>query len=122
MARVVGIDHLVIRVSDYEKSKAFYGKLFSFLGFEISDEYEDMIGWTNGKTRFWIGRTDEQGRQYSTASAMWASTTMRSNCAAARTSTNWTPSCVTNCMPRSSIRRGNITTIITRCSFSIPTG
>ena len=64
MVRVVGIDHLVIKVSDYEKSKAFYGKLFSFLGFEISDEYEDMIGWTNGKTRFWIGRADEQGRQY----------------------------------------------------------
>jgi catechol 2,3-dioxygenase-like lactoylglutathione lyase family enzyme len=64
MARVVGIDHLVIRVSDYDKSKAFYGKLFTFLGFEISDEYEDMIGWTNGKTRFWIGRTDEQGRQH----------------------------------------------------------
>jgi catechol 2,3-dioxygenase-like lactoylglutathione lyase family enzyme len=64
MARVVGIDHLVIRVSDYEKSKAFYGKLFTFLGFEISDEYEDMIGWTNGKTRFWIGRADEQGKQH----------------------------------------------------------
>ena len=64
MPRVVGIDHLVIRVSDYEKSKAFYSKMFTFLGFEISDEYEDMIGWTNGKTRFWIGRTDEQGKRY----------------------------------------------------------
>jgi ABC-2 type transport system ATP-binding protein len=28
MVRVVGIDHLVIRVSDYERSKAFYGRLF----------------------------------------------------------------------------------------------
>ena len=63
MVRVVGIDHLVIRVSDYEKSKAFYGKLFTFLGFEISDEYEDAIGWTNGKTRFWIGPADAQGKQ-----------------------------------------------------------
>jgi catechol 2,3-dioxygenase-like lactoylglutathione lyase family enzyme len=63
MARVVGIDHLVIRVSDYEKSKQFYGKLFTFLGFEISDEYEDAIGWTNGKTRFWIGPADEMGRK-----------------------------------------------------------
>lgn len=52
MARVVGIDHLVIRVSDYRKSKDFYHRLFTFLGFEISDEYEDAIGWTNGKTRF----------------------------------------------------------------------
>jgi catechol 2,3-dioxygenase-like lactoylglutathione lyase family enzyme len=63
MIRVTGIDHLVIRVSDYEKSKAFYGRLFDFLGFEISDEYDDAIGWTNGKTRFWIGPADEEGRQ-----------------------------------------------------------
>ena len=39
MARVVGIDHLSIRVSDYEKSKAFYGRLFAFLGFEVEAEY-----------------------------------------------------------------------------------
>jgi catechol 2,3-dioxygenase-like lactoylglutathione lyase family enzyme len=54
MSRVVGIDHISIRVSDYEKSKAFYHKLFDFLGFELSDEYPDAIGWTNGKTRYWI--------------------------------------------------------------------
>ena len=62
MARVVGIDHLSIRVRDYEKSKAFYGTLFEFLGFEISDEYENAIGWTNGKTRFWIGPADAKGK------------------------------------------------------------
>jgi catechol 2,3-dioxygenase-like lactoylglutathione lyase family enzyme len=64
MARVVGIDHLVIRVSDYKRSKAFYAQLFEFLGFEISDEYDDAIGWTNGKTRFWIGPADAQGRKH----------------------------------------------------------
>jgi catechol 2,3-dioxygenase-like lactoylglutathione lyase family enzyme len=63
MARVVGIDHLSIRVSDYEKSKAFYQRLFEFLGFELSDEYENAIGWTNGKTRFWIGPADSGGRR-----------------------------------------------------------
>src|SRR5689334_14931779 len=63
MARVVGIDHLVVRVSDYAKSKAFYGRLFTFLGFEISDEYDGAIGWTNGKTRFWIGAADADGRK-----------------------------------------------------------
>ncbi len=52
--KVVGIDHISIRVKDYEKSKAFYGRLFAFLGFEISDEYPSTIGWTNGKTRYWI--------------------------------------------------------------------
>jgi catechol 2,3-dioxygenase-like lactoylglutathione lyase family enzyme len=52
--KVVGIDHISIRVSNYEKSKAFYSRLFEFLGFEISDEYPNTIGWTNGKTRYWI--------------------------------------------------------------------
>jgi catechol 2,3-dioxygenase-like lactoylglutathione lyase family enzyme len=61
--RVVGIDHLVIRVSNYEKSKAFYGKLFTFLGFDVSEEYEEAIGWTNGNTRFWIGPADAKGRK-----------------------------------------------------------
>ena len=64
MMRVVGIDHLVIRVSDYERFKAFYGRLFEFLGFEVSDEYPDAIGWTNGKTRFWIGPADAEGRKH----------------------------------------------------------
>jgi catechol 2,3-dioxygenase-like lactoylglutathione lyase family enzyme len=64
VVRVVGIDHLSIRVSDFEKSKAFYGRLFAFLGFKVLDEYDDAIGWTNGKTRFWIGQADEQGRKH----------------------------------------------------------
>lgn len=53
-SRVVGIDHISIRVSDYEKSKTFYAKLFAFLGFELSDDYGTTIGWTNGRTRYWI--------------------------------------------------------------------
>jgi len=64
MVRVVGIDHLVIRVSDYEKSKAFYGKLFAFLGFKVLDEYADAIGWTNGKTRFWIGKANPDSKPH----------------------------------------------------------
>jgi catechol 2,3-dioxygenase-like lactoylglutathione lyase family enzyme len=63
MVRVVGIDHIVLRVGNYEKSKAFYGKLLGFLGFEVLDEYEDAIGWTNGKTRLWIGPADATGRK-----------------------------------------------------------
>jgi len=53
-SRVVGIDHISIRVSDYEKSRAFYSKLFDFLGFEVSEDYGTTIGWTNGQTRYWI--------------------------------------------------------------------
>jgi catechol 2,3-dioxygenase-like lactoylglutathione lyase family enzyme len=57
-SKVVGIDHISIRVSDYERSKTFYSKLFEFLGFEISDEYPSTIGWTNGKTRYWIAEAE----------------------------------------------------------------
>jgi catechol 2,3-dioxygenase-like lactoylglutathione lyase family enzyme len=60
---VVGVDHISIRVGDVEKSKAFYGKLMTFLGFKVLDEYADAIGWTNGKTRFWIGPADAEGRK-----------------------------------------------------------
>jgi len=63
MVKVVGIDHLAIRVSDFAASKAFYGKLFPFLGFEILDEFDASIGWTNGKTRFWISQS-EPGRHH----------------------------------------------------------
>ena len=62
MVRVVGIDHLVIRVGDYERSKDFYGRLFAFLGFKVLEEYAGAIGWTNGRTRFWIGAADARGR------------------------------------------------------------
>src|SRR5579883_3619772 len=58
MSRVVGIDHISIRVTDYEKSKAFYQKLFTFLGCEISEDYGSTIGWTNGHTRYWIAEAE----------------------------------------------------------------
>ena len=64
MARVVNIDHISVRVSDFAKSKAFYAQLFAFLGFKVLDEYDDAIGWTNGKTRYWIGAADAQGKKH----------------------------------------------------------
>ena len=57
-SRVVGIDHLSIRVSDYEKSKAFYTRLFEFLGFRLAEEYPGTTGWSNGNTLFWIAQAD----------------------------------------------------------------
>jgi catechol 2,3-dioxygenase-like lactoylglutathione lyase family enzyme len=58
------IDHIVIRVSDFKKSKAFYGKLLGFLGFKPMEHYEDAAGWSNGKTRFWIGEADAKGKKH----------------------------------------------------------
>ena len=63
MPRVVGIDHLVLSVGDLARSKAFYGKLLSFLGFKLKYDYADMAGWSNGRTLFWISRADAQGRK-----------------------------------------------------------
>jgi len=64
VVRVVGIDHISVRVGDFETSKAFYDKLFKFLGFKVLDEYADSKGWTNGKTRYWIGQADAEGKQH----------------------------------------------------------
>lgn len=64
MVEVVAVDHLVIRVSDYERSRAFYAGLFAFMGFEIIDRYEDMTGWRNGRTAYWIARAEPGARTY----------------------------------------------------------
>ena len=65
MARVVGIDHLVVSVGDFEKSKAFYAPLMEFLGFDVEAEYQGrMMGWANGKTLFWIAAADAEGRKH----------------------------------------------------------
>jgi catechol 2,3-dioxygenase-like lactoylglutathione lyase family enzyme len=63
MASVVGIDHLVLSVGDFARSKEFYSKLLRFLGFKLKYDYADMAGWSNGKTLFWIAAADAQGRK-----------------------------------------------------------
>jgi catechol 2,3-dioxygenase-like lactoylglutathione lyase family enzyme len=64
MAKVVGVDHLSIAVSDFKASKKFYGRVLKYLGFKVMDEYEDAIGWTNGKTRLWISAADKKGKKH----------------------------------------------------------
>lgn len=54
MVKVVGIDHFEISVRDFEKSKKFYDELLSFLGFKTLFQFPNVIGWTNGKTRYII--------------------------------------------------------------------
>lgn len=63
-SRVVEIDHISIRVSDFEKSKAFYAKLFRFLGLKPMDEYAAAAGWSNGRTRFWIGTAEDKSHRH----------------------------------------------------------
>jgi len=63
MASVVGIDHLVLSVGDLARSQEFYGKVLHFLGFKLKYDYGDMVGWSNGKTLYWIAAADAQGRK-----------------------------------------------------------
>jgi catechol 2,3-dioxygenase-like lactoylglutathione lyase family enzyme len=63
MPRVVGIDHLVLSVGNFARSKEFYGKVLGFLGFKLKYDYADMAGWSNGKTLFWLAAADAQGRK-----------------------------------------------------------
>ncbi len=64
MARVIGIDHLVIRVSNFARSKRFYDDVLGFLGFKLKYDFEDAAGWSNGKTLFWIGEADAEGKKH----------------------------------------------------------
>jgi len=64
MARVVGIDHLVLSVGNFARSKDFYRKVLGFLGFKLKHEYPDMAGWSNGKTLFWIAAADARGKKH----------------------------------------------------------
>lgn len=64
MARVIGIDHLVIRVSDFARSKAFYDTVLGCLGFERKYTFGKTAGWSNGKTLYWIGEADAEGRKH----------------------------------------------------------
>ncbi len=63
MPRVVGIDHLVLSVGNFARSKKFYDKVLGFLGFKLKYDYADMAGWSNGKTLFWIAAADAQRRK-----------------------------------------------------------
>lgn len=64
MPRVVGIDHLVLSVGDFRRSKEFYRKVLGFLGFRFKYDLADFAGWSNGKTLFWIAAADERGRKH----------------------------------------------------------
>jgi catechol 2,3-dioxygenase-like lactoylglutathione lyase family enzyme len=64
MARVIGIDHLVIRVGNYARSRRFYDAVLGFLGFKRKVEYGKHAGWSNGKTLFWIGEADAEGKKH----------------------------------------------------------
>ncbi len=54
MPRVVGVDHIVLRVSDFEVSRRFYDRLLTFLGFVEEWDLGRTVGWNNGVTMIWV--------------------------------------------------------------------
>jgi catechol 2,3-dioxygenase-like lactoylglutathione lyase family enzyme len=54
------IDHIMLSISDYEKSKAFYTRALNPLGITQAMEYE---GWSafgkEGKAAFWFGEGEK---------------------------------------------------------------
>ena len=51
------IAHTSVPVSDFAKSKAFYIAALAPLGYRNNMEYDDDVGFNDGKnTDFWIGR------------------------------------------------------------------
>lgn len=64
MVRVRGIDHLAIRVSNLERSRRFYDRLLTFMGFVREWEFGEVVGWNNWDTMFWITQADAAGMQH----------------------------------------------------------
>src|SRR5262245_17647804 len=64
MARVVSIDHLVLRVKEFERSRRFYDLVLGFLGFKRKYKFAKTAGWSNGKTLLWIGEADAEGKKH----------------------------------------------------------
>lgn len=53
------IDHIGYRVSNYERSKAFYAKALAPLGYSLQMEYGKAGGFgANGKPSLWIGEDE----------------------------------------------------------------
>ena len=64
MPHVTGIDHLVLSVGNFARSKKFYTLVLGFLGFELKYDLADAAGWSNRKTLFWIAEADAKGRKH----------------------------------------------------------
>jgi len=64
MPRVTGIDHLVLSVGDFARSKTFYNTVLGFLGFKLKHDFPDAAGWSNRKTLFWIAAADAKGKKH----------------------------------------------------------
>ena len=121
MVQVTGIDHLVLSVGDFAKSKAFYAPLMAFLDFGVEAEYEGMMGWANGKTLFWIAAADAEGKTHKYRKGDIGFHHYAFRLRSRKDVDALAGASSKSRAPRSSIRPANITTTITPSSFSTPT-
>ncbi len=55
------IDHLTVRVRDYDRSKAFYANALAPLGYKILMEFEGFAGLgVEGKADLWIAKFEKR--------------------------------------------------------------
>jgi catechol 2,3-dioxygenase-like lactoylglutathione lyase family enzyme len=66
MPRVVGVDHIVLRVSDFPVSRRFYDRLLSFLGFVEEWDLGRTVGWNNGVTMIWVVEAEPGAKPHRT--------------------------------------------------------
>jgi glyoxylase I family protein len=53
-----GVHHLIINVSDLERSRVFYGWLLPRLGYDGTRTYPGMLGWFGARGSFWMKQAD----------------------------------------------------------------
>ncbi|MDH5181437.1 MAG: VOC family protein, partial [Gammaproteobacteria bacterium] len=58
------IDHIVIGVSDYEKSKQFYRAVLEPIGYKLLMEIEGWAGFGADKAEFWFNQVANPGTAY----------------------------------------------------------
>ena len=52
------IDHIGISVSNYDRSREFYQKVLSSLGYQLIEDIGGWAGFGKDEPQFWIGQND----------------------------------------------------------------
>ena len=55
--------HLMLYVSNYRRSFAFYHAFFKFVGWRLTAKWPDGAGWTDGRTQLWIWKAAASHRR-----------------------------------------------------------
>ncbi len=59
------LDHIVLYVNDFQKSKAFYSKVLQILGYKLGHEFENGAGFTDGHNlNFWITQKEHRANKF----------------------------------------------------------